>query len=70
MFSFGIGMILSSAPALAGVLHALATNLTKDFHARLMDNPLDAPRTWFERRHMTKSCSDCSMIAEMVVTRL
>ena len=70
MFSFGMGMILSSAPALAGVLHALAHNLAKDFHARLMADPLSAPRTWFERRHMSRKCADCSMLAEMVVTRL
>ena len=70
MLHFGIAMMLSAGPALAGVLHALRANLVRDYHAVLWVSPLAGPRSRVERRHLRQRCGECSMISEMITFRL
>lgn len=70
MFHYGIAMILSAGPALAGVLHALNATLVRDYHAALWVSPLTGPRSLAERRHLRRQCGECSLISEMITSRL
>jgi hypothetical protein len=70
MITLGLKFILVSLPALLGVLHALRTRLAAQYHLVLWAAPLTAPRSRWQRRHLRKPCAECSMISEMVTTRL
>lgn len=70
MLHHGIALILSAGPALAGVLHALHRVLVCGLHEAFWRDPLTPVTTWVERRHMRRPCAECSLIAEMHVSRL
>jgi hypothetical protein len=66
----GLALMMSAGPALFGVLYQLRHQVITGYHAALWADPLAAPRSRTERRHLRKPCGECSMIAELVVTRL
>jgi hypothetical protein len=70
VFQFGLSLILSAGPALVGVLHALRAARIRDQHAELWADPLAPPRSRAQRRHLREVCGECSLIAEMISSRL
>jgi len=70
MLYHGIALILSAGPAFVGVLHALHRVMVGGLHEALWRDPLTPVTTWVERRHLRRPCAECSMIAELQITRL
>jgi hypothetical protein len=67
---YGLALILSAGLGLAGVLYQLHHLAVEGYHELLLADPLAAPRSPTERRHLRRSCATCSLLADMVVTRL
>jgi hypothetical protein len=65
MLELGVGLVLSTAPALAGVLHALRASIVRDYHAALLTDPLTRSKSIVIDRHMRRACVTCSVVAEM-----
>ena len=65
----GLALIVCAGAGLFGVLYQLHHMDIVALHERLWRHPLSPPRSRAQRRHLRTRCSDCSMIAELVVTR-
>lgn len=63
MIYFGASLMICAALGLAGVMAQLHHNLIKAYHREVWNNPLTAPRTLIERRHLTRPCPECSFVA-------
>lgn len=63
MIYTGISLMIAAAIPLAGVLYELHHRLIKAFHARVWIDPLSPACTWVERRHLARTCAECSFIA-------
>ena len=63
-FQYGLGCI-ALAIMLAGYGAWRMAFAVAVYHEGLMIDPLLAPRTWVERRHMKHRCADCSFTAEL-----
>lgn len=70
MIYHGIALMVCAGLGLAGVLAQLHHLAISGYHSMLWVDPLAPPRSRTEARHLRKSCSECGMIAELVVTRL
>jgi hypothetical protein len=66
---YGLSLMISVTPPLLGVLAELRHVALRNFHARLLDDPLAPARTRFERRHLRRRCAECALLAQLVVTR-
>lgn len=66
----GIALIVSAGTGLFGVLYQLHHQLVAGYHDELWADPLTTPRNLVERHHLRRSCSECSLIAELATTRL
>lgn len=66
----GLALMVSAGAGLFGVLYQLHHIDISNYHARLWGAPFAPPRSRAQRRHLRKPCSECSMIAELVTTRL
>lgn len=65
----GLALMLCAGLGLFAVLHQLRHMALCWFHDRLWADPLAPARSPLEQRHLRQSCAECSMIAELVVTR-
>lgn len=63
MIYTGISLIICAGLALAGVLYELHHRMIRAYHARVWNDPLAAPHTSLERRHLTRPCDECSFVA-------
>lgn len=63
MIYTGIALIICSVIPLMGVMYQLHHNLVRAFHARAWADPLSPAHTWVERRHLARTCAECSFIA-------
>lgn len=68
MIYHGLALIISTLPALGGVLAELHARAVARYHAALLDDPLTRPLSWVERRHMRRRCATCSLLAELATT--
>jgi hypothetical protein len=64
LIQYGLGFV-GLAIMLGGVMHSRLMLIISIYHEGLSIDPLLAPRTFVERRHMTKACPDCSFHAEL-----
>lgn len=71
MITYGLYLMISVTPALAGVLWELRARTLKEFHSRQLQNPLARPRNRWQRNHLRySSCLDCQVALERAVSRL
>lgn len=69
LVQYGLSLMISVTPPLLGVLAELHHVALRNFHARLLDDPLAPARTRLERRHLRRRCAECGVLATLVVTR-
>lgn len=71
MIYYGLSLMVCSAPALFGVLHALRARVLAEFHDRLLISPLAPAVGRLQRRHRDQAqCPDCQMAVQRAVSRL
>lgn len=66
----GIALMVCAGLGLFGVLAQLHHLVIAGYHEVLWRAPLTPPCSRAERRHLRKRCAECSMIAEMMTTRM
>jgi hypothetical protein len=65
----GLALMLCAGLGLFAVLHLLRHVAIAGYHDLLWADPLAPARSPLEQRHLRQPCAECSMIAELVVTR-
>ena len=70
MIYHGIALMVCAGLGLSGVLAQLHHLAIEGYHELLRDNPLTPARSTAERRHLRRTCAECSLLAEMATAHV